>query len=76
MKSHKSYLTTQLKKCDYRSGSRCRYYWGRDDGRSPQEGVNAFQGSYVGEHIATEFPLLCTSEFEVQRGGKRTDPYF
>lgn len=76
MESRKSYLTTQLNKCDYRSGSRCRYYQGRDDGRSLQEAVNAFQGSFVEEHIGTEFPLLCTSEYEVQRGGERPDSYF
>lgn len=53
MESRKSYLTTQLNKCDYRSGSRCRYYQGRDDGRSLQEAVDAFQGSFVEEHIGT-----------------------
>lgn len=76
MESSKSYFTTQLKRCDYGSGSRCRYSQGRDDGRSLQEALNAFQGSFLGEHIGTEFPLLCTSEDVVQRGGERPDSCF
>lgn len=59
MESRKSYFTTQLKKCDYRSGSRCRYYWERDDGRNLQEAVDAFQGSFVGEQNFHCYALQC-----------------
>lgn len=76
MESRKSYFTAQLRKCDYGSGSRCRYYWGRDDGRSLQEAVDAFQGSFVGEPVGTEFLLLYTSEFVGRRGGERPDSHF
>lgn len=44
MESRKSYLTTRLNKCDYRSGSRCRYYQGRDEGQKPTGSSRCFPG--------------------------------
>jgi len=49
---------------------------GRDDGRSLQEAVDAFQGSFVGEPVGTEFLLLYTSEYVGWRGGERPDSHF
>lgn len=48
----------------------------RDDGRSLQEAVDAFQGSFVGEPVGTEFLLLYTSEYVGRRGGEGPDSHF
>jgi len=76
MESRKSCFTAQLRKCDYGSGSRCRYYWGRDDGRSLQEAVDAFQGSFVGEPEGTEFLLLYASCIWGGEGARDRIPIF
>lgn len=44
MGSRKSYFTAQLRECDYGSGSRCRYYWGKGWWQEPTGSSRRFPG--------------------------------